>query len=398
MKILVISHLFPNQKNKNYGIFAARQIHAISKVAGDVTVIVPVVKIPGFLRRFKKWSNYESNADLCNFEGLEAHSVPYIRLTGNWFCRWAGFSVYLASKKIVLDMHKKKKFDVIYARCFFPDGDAGIRFSKLLNIPICCVGAGSDVNSYPDINRSMYNRFVKICNEADMTFACGQKVASRIDSVSDKKTKLIHGVVDTKLFSPVKEKSLLREKLKLPTDKKIALYVGTFKKAKGIYELIDAFDIIRRKNKDIILKICGYGIELDRMRKHIDDKDLNNTIEIVGEVDSNEINLWMQSSDVLILPSHTEGMPNVVMEAMSCGVPVVTTSVGGLPQAIGDCKGAILVEPREIKSLAAAVLKVFEDNNTYQEMSLMARKRAEESFDVNKNANRIKNYLEALVG
>ena len=95
MRILVISHLFPNTKNRNYGIFMARQLEEISKQGMDIVVIVPMVWAPSILRKFKKWKDYDHNAQLLKFKGLTTYPMSYLRITGNWFYRWNGLSVFL---------------------------------------------------------------------------------------------------------------------------------------------------------------------------------------------------------------------------------------------------------------------------------------------------------------
>lgn len=79
--------------------------------------------------------------------------------------------------------------------------------------------------------------------------------------------------------------------------------------------------------------------------------NLEHVIRIVGEVHPDQMHKWMKASDLFVLATHTEGLPNVVMEAMACGLPVIATTVGGLLEAVGDCEGAILVPPKNIEAL-----------------------------------------------
>ena len=143
--------------------------------------------------------------------------------------------------------------------------------------------------------------------------------------------------------------------------------------------------------------MCGAGPEETALRRLIREKGLENIIRMAGEVEPERMNKWMQASDMSVLASHTEGMPNVVTEAMACGLPVVDTAVGGLPGAIGDCDGAILVPPENIDDLEKAIIKVMNDNQMRANMQIAARKRAEEQFGGRRNARLILDYLRKIV-
>jgi teichuronic acid biosynthesis glycosyltransferase TuaC len=143
--------------------------------------------------------------------------------------------------------------------------------------------------------------------------------------------------------------------------------------------------------------MCGTGPEESALKALIQDKNIEDAIRMVGEVEPEQMSKWMQVSDLFVLASHTEGMPNVIMEAMACGVPVIATAVGGLPTAIGDCEGAILVPPKNIGAFTDAIMRVVNDSKLRKRMQAAARKKTEQDFGVEQNASRILDYLQRVI-
>lgn len=397
MRVLAISHFFPRVGDEAYGVFASRQLEIMREFGVELEVIVPVVRGFKILRLFKRWQHLGQSVRLCTDGQMNTHVIPYVRITGGWFHRWSGLSVYWAALQLIMRLHKQRNFDVIYSACLFPDGDAAVRFSRLLGIPATCWATGSDVNVYPNTNPRVHRRFVEVCKGLAGTMAAGQAVADKIDEVSGKKTLPVFGAVDLEQFCPVEDRTLPRAQLRLPPNKLIVLYVGTFKRMKGVHELIQAFSSIRKQVPDIILRFCGAGVEHDRMVEHIQREKLEDVIEISGGVEPKNMHQWMQAADCLVLPSHSEGMPNVVMEAMACGLPVVSTEVGGLPSAVGDCEGAILVKPKDVALLEEALVRVCSDQELRLKMGTAARAKAVETFGIRKNTRRVLDFLAEIV-
>ena len=397
MKILAISHLFPNLKESRYGIFVARQLSELNRLGAEITVIVPRVWCPRLAMYFDRWKNQDHKCTLREFEGIETISVPYLRLPGNFYNRWSGLAAFRAMKSKALKLHKSKKFDVIYATDLFPDGDAAVRLAQHLKIPAACLCIGVDVNITAHSIKIINRHFVRIVKALDGTLACGQSVADKIKTVTGKNPLCVYGVLDLEEFSPVPDKTPARKELGLPLDKTIVLYAGYLTKRKGVYELLEAINRVQKKYPDILLIMCGTGPEEKTLQKLIQEKSIGHTVRLTGEVAPEQMNRWMQASDLFVLASHTEGMPNVIMEAMACGLPVVATAVGGLPGAIGDCDGAILIPPANVNKLEKAIVKVMNDNQLQASMRIASRKRAEEQFGGKRNANLILDYLQKIV-
>jgi glycosyltransferase involved in cell wall biosynthesis len=120
-------------------------------------------------------------------------------------------------------------------------------------------------------------------------------------------------------------------------------------------------------------------------------------IKLLGIVNPEEIPAWMQASDIFVLPTYHEGMPNSVMEAMACGLPVISTLVGGLPAAVGDCEGVLLAHPKNTNELQSAMVKIINSQELRLQMSQASRERAERCFGLEANTGRLLKCIEKTI-
>lgn len=132
------------------------------------------------------------------------------------------------------------------------------------------------------------------------------------------------------------------------------LYLGWYIKEKGVYELIDAIEILNNKGIDIKIEFCGTK-EINKLREYVSQKGLNNQIEINGWVDGGKKIELLYSCTALILPSHSEGMPNVILEAMATKTPIIATHVGGLKSILRNNENAIIVKEKNVRDICEKI-------------------------------------------
>lgn len=192
---------------------------------------------------------------------------------------------------------------------------------------------------------------------------------------------------------------------KLPKEtarKNTILFVGRIEKSsewKGIYNLINAFSIVHNINKNITLEFVGSGDAVNQYKKYISNLKLTKYIKFVGE--SRGVNLVskLQQAKVLILPSisDAESFGTVLVEAMACGLPVIGSNVGGIPQIIDHGRNGFLVEPGDLKGLAKSILILIEDIKLYEKFSTAARKKVENNFTWEINVNKFNKILNEYI-
>jgi len=147
------------------------------------------------------------------------------------------------------------------------------------------------------------------------------------------------------------------------------LFVGSLIPRKGIDCLIGAFSELRRKGYRVLLKLVGTGPLEQSIVQRLKDEGLFEFTEMAGHVQFGPA-LWQhyRSSDIFVLPTHSEGFPRVLYEAMSQSVPIVTTPVSGIPYLMKDQVNALLVPPGDVAALAAAIEKLIVDGDLRREL------------------------------
>lgn len=151
----------------------------------------------------------------------------------------------------------------------------------------------------------------------------------------------------------------LRERLSLPRGTRIVAAVGRLSAEKGQVDLVRAFARVRATVPPAHLLIAGEGPERPRLEREILRCNLQWDVTLLGELE--DVAPLYQLADLVVLPSATEGCPNVLLEAMAARVPVVASHVGGIPEIVSDGRTALLVRPGDVEALAGAVARMLLD-------------------------------------
>lgn len=166
-------------------------------------------------------------------------------------------------------------------------------------------------------------------------------------------------------------------------DKNTILYLGSIIEKKGVYDLLLAAPLIKEKINDFRLIYCG-NKETEKLRKMVVNSGLSEYIQVKDWVDSEEKRSLIEKATLLILPSYTEGIPNVILEAMASGIPIITTPVGGIPSLLKNNINCIYFSPGNIKQMVEKI--------TY----LLNHKEIQER-NIKKNIELVKKYDARLI-
>jgi len=201
-----------------------------------------------------------------------------------------------------------------------------------------------------------------ILKKAGAFSAISSEIASEwtVSGIPSGKVHLIPNSVDTSRFMPVEfsQKDLLRKKLNLPQNATIAIYTGRLVSYKGLPLLLKVWAEIRHKHENILLLLAGTG-GLDihncehELREYVKVHGLENQVVFTGTVQN--VPEYLQASDLFVFPTENDAFPSSIVEAMACGLPVVSTPVGAIKTIITDGKTGLLIQPGNAEQLYQAL-------------------------------------------
>ena len=362
MKVLSFSYCFPNSRTPTWGVFVQQRLTAMADLV-DLEVVSPTPTFP-LVTRLRGGLPAESNAP----GGLRIHRPRYLSLPGilksiegrmyaRGLRRWLG------------DFCARRRPDVLDAHFVWPDGVGVGLLARRLGIPYTITLRGW-------LYEAMGNKHIlRQCVEA-MQHAAGiisvsghlAQTAAEL-GVDRSRIHVIPNGVNTDQFFP-RDKDLCRKELGLPTDGRLIVTVAHLGPRKGHLEALEA---IARLPEDVRLVLVGGdpegGKNERRLRGRIGELGLDGRVLLAGPQPYARVPLYLCAADASVLASYREGCPNVVLESLACGTPVVATEVGAVPDLVDPGKNGQVVPPRDAKSLGEGIEAVLEMPWSAQEVS-----------------------------
>ncbi|HSG28816.1 MAG TPA: glycosyltransferase, partial [Candidatus Krumholzibacterium sp.] len=242
--------------------------------------------------------------------------------------------------------------DIVYATWAYPDCRAAVELAAEHRLPVVCRIHGSDINDYIRFPGRKH-LILEAMEKADSIVSVNEDLAARLryEGVEAGKIHVVYNGIDRSIFRPL-DRTECRERLGLDKDRKLLLFAGNLKPVKGIDILLTALESF--ESCDWELNILGRGPERSHLEELAGCGKLAGRVSFRGNVTLDEMALWMNASDFLCLPSLHEGTPNVILESMACGTPVIASDTGGIPEIVTENSG-ILFECGDHRSLLDAL-------------------------------------------
>ena len=349
MKVLVFTALYPNNVRPNHGVFIKERMTHFAKLDGcEAKVVAPVPYFPAVNLNWR-WQ-FSQVTPLEVRDGLEVYHPRY------WMTPKVGMSLYglmmfLSVLSTVRRIRKKFDFDLIDAHFVYPDGFAAVLLGWVFKKPVVVSARGSDINSYqafPIIRKLLQYTL----NRADRVIAVSQALKQTMGKLGVREDciDVVPNGVSLDKFRPIPKKEA-RQLLDLPMHRKIVLSVGHLTSNKGFDLVIRSIQILLEDFHEVnpYLVIVGDGVVGPELRKLVALLKLHDLVLLAGAIPHEELYRWYSAADLFCLASKQEGWPNVLLESLACGTPVIATSAGGIPEVISSDQIGVLTEREEAK-------------------------------------------------
>ena len=352
MRLLFLTNVFPNPWQPAKGSFNLSMVRALAK-QHSVRVVSPVAWVDEWNALSSGESALGAKSRRLDLDGLDVvypryYYPPKVLRTGyGWFLWHSVRSTVLAS----LDEHRP---DAVISYWAHPDGAVALRAARLAGVPAVVIVGGSDVLLLTG-HRGRRRRILDVLHTADAVVTVSRHLMTKVLAlgVPPEKVHVVYRGVDRELFSPG-DRLAARRRLGIPPERKMVLWVGRMVPVKGLDVLLEACKRLQRQGIEPLVHLLGDGPLRTTLVARGRYLGLKNVVFSDGAVSQNDLPTWYRAADLTVLPSRSEGVPNVLLESLACGTPFVASAVGGVPE-IGGKDRSGLVAADDPEALAEAM-------------------------------------------
>lgn len=349
MRILTFSSLFPNPVQRNLGLFVAERLrHLLGSGAVQARVVAPVPWFPSQQPRFGKYAEFARVPAQSQWDGLPVLHPKHLVIPGpGWYLTpWLmAISALPALRQVRASGFD---FDLIDAHYYYPDGVAAAWLGRWLQRPVVITARGTDVNLIP--RYALARRMVLGASRraaASIAVSKALKQAMVEIGMPAEHITVLRNGVDLARFRPLEREAV---RAQLGMQGKVLLSAGYLVERKGHHLVIEAL----RALPDWQLVIAGGGELEAQLKQQVTQQGLSARVRFVGALSQAQLVEYYNVADALVLASSREGMPNVVLEALACGLPVIATALWGTPEVVSEPLVGRLIE-RTAAAIVAAV-------------------------------------------
>lgn len=372
MKVCILTHGYPRFPDDTTAPFIESIAETLQQQEDiDVTVLTPdtpqfarsetdsTVKLHTyryfFPRQLQRLGYSNTLVNDCALKKYVYLLAPFMFISGIFHLFW---------------LSRKHKFDVIHAHWLLPNGFISAMVNRLLKIPYVITLHGSDI--FVSKQNFIFKNMAKwTLKHAAMVTSVTPAFLPKLSAlgVPEQKRCMIPNGVTPSVFSSPSQKRIaqLRETLSIPVNSPIVFALGRIVLKKGFNVLIQALPYVRENIQDVKIIIGGDGTDLSRLKTLAEETGVSDIVHFTGTINRTDVPVYFYLSDLFVLPAvfdpkgNVDGCPIVILEAMACGKPVVSSNISGIPIVVKDGETGLLVDEKNVNGLATAIISLLED-------------------------------------
>jgi len=333
--LVVFSSLFPSAARSTAGLFIRERMFRVAQHR-PLAVVSPQAWFPGqSLIRLLRPGYRPQAAALEIQQGVRVYHPRFLSVPG-FLRQFDGWSMALASLWLMRRL-KRQGARLIDAHFAYPDGEAATRLGRWLGLPVTITLRGTEVPH--SRNPALRPRLSRTLEAAARVFSVSdslRRLAIELGAVAEK-TEVVGNGVDMARFHRV-DRTAARSRVGLPENARVLISVGALVERKGMHRVIDCLPELINRHADLHYVIVGgaspEGDNRAELAAQVGRLGLGERVHFLGALPPDELKWALSASDVFVLATRNEGWANVFLEAMACGLPVVTTDVGGNAEVV----------------------------------------------------------------
>jgi teichuronic acid biosynthesis glycosyltransferase TuaC len=393
MHLLFVALSFPSAEFPHHSPFIKEQVRLLCecKQVRRITVLSPTTYVPRFMRRFHRASaqavlprRYELAGNRC-----EVLFPRYIKAPGGVLLSWTIVQWCRIVERTVARFINTDPVSLIHANAGSVSSWAAISTAQKYHLPCVATYQGSEVH----VTLAQQKKGWRLCRDsfrlADLNLPVSRSLERILRSYvqPNGRCEVVLRGVDQTLFVP---------SAKLSADPHVA-FVGHIVEAKGVFDLLSAWTRVSHVCPNASLTMIGQDLTGGRFLREARSAGVARSIKLTGAVPLQTVADLMRQSRIFCLPSHGEGTPNSVMEALSCGLPIVATDVGGIPDIVEHGKSGLLLKNGDVLNLANSLITLLEDYDRCVAMGKTAQLFARDHLDARKTVRRLAQLYDELI-
>jgi glycosyltransferase involved in cell wall biosynthesis len=310
----------------------------------------------------------------------------------------------LSGLRSMLELTARERYDLIHGHWVLPSGAVAALVAQRRKLPLVLSLHGSDVflaeQSAPTAWVARW-----AAQRADGITSCSGDLAARLARLGGpaERMRVIPYGIDAEQFYPAREAgAAIRAQLGVAPDRPLLVWVSRMVYKKGLSVLLNAMPAVLRRHPNALLVLGGYGDLRDALEQQARQLGIAEQVLFPGAVDRHAINAYWNAGDLVVVPAihdhrgNVDGLPNIILESMSAGRPIVASRIAGIPQVIDHARHGLLVPEGDPTALADAIVDLLDRPDFAAELGRAARQRVEQELRWSHIAARFEAvYLEA---